>query len=294
MAGEDNTRPDGPAPHDDDELLAALFERSQAAPDEPDPELLQLRPRINWLRPFLMIAVIAFSALILQKFRPELEYFFSPAEPIALGDATDFPTRAQTEPGWTPDLQHNRFVSLAGIPSRRTISCSPPTRYFKLVGSHLYVEEPLSDVENALECEKSKKDPLGEDIDFFAGQGRLLSMDRVGVRYDGLKDFYEAKFGELFCDRLTPAKEQKRLEDLRQILRGHLTEKFKRPPTDAELEEALKKERVCHNAWVVLADRPPATYWPYVALAAFLALISLWNVAMLIRWSIRTAQALKS
>lgn len=281
---------------DDDDMawLAEQLDRSKRPADEPDPELLQLRPRINWIRPFLMLAVIGFSVVIVQKFWVETSYFFSSSTPIELGDATDFPGRALSEPGWAPDLQHNRLVSLSGIPSRRTITCNPPTRYFKLIGSHLYVEQPMTDAEGVLECEKQKSNPDGTDIDFFNGAGRIVSMDRIGPRYDSLKGFYETNFGELFCDTLTEPKKQKRLEDLRQILRGQFHDTQKRYPTDAELEQLLQSERVCHDAWILQVDRDPASHWTYLALTTFLGLVSLWNLAMLLRWIVRTIQLLRS
>jgi len=264
-------------------------------PDAVDPQLARMRPRINWVRPFLMIAVMVFAGFVMSRFQTELEYYLSSDTPIELGDVTDFASHAATDPTWVPTIPHNRYVSISGIPSRRSVACNPPLRFFKLIGGHVYVEAPMDQEMTTLECEmeKKNKDPSKVDVQFYSGQGRAISLDRTDQRYTALKNFYEAEFGDLFCSSLTEAKKQKRLDDLRQVLREQYKEKHKAYPTDTILQELLDREPVCQNAYLIQDGRAPAGNWTYLAIFIGLALVMLWNVYVLIRWSISTWRALR-
>lgn len=264
-------------------------------PDAVDPELARLRPRINWFRPVLMIAVMVFAGFVMSRFKSELEYYLSPDTPIELGDVTDFPARAVTDPNWAPEIPHNRFVSISGIPSRRSSSCNPPLNYFKLVGGHVYVEAPMDAEMTAIECELAKqdKDPSKVDVQFYSGEGRALSLDRAGDRYNAFKVFYETQFGDLFCSSLTEAKKQQRIDELRQILREQYREKHKVYPAEDVLQQLVDHEPICQNAYLIQDGRKPADNWTYLAIFIGLVLVMMWNVYVLIRWSVGTWRAIR-
>lgn len=253
-----------------------------------DPELEALPAQINWFRPVLMIVVILFAGWVITKFQTELEYFFSPTEPLELGAATDFADDpAQTKLSAIP---HNRYVSISGIPTRGSLSCDPAVRYFKLVGEHIYVEEPAAEELSAIACRAKSKEanPKVNTAPMFSGAGRAVDFEQLGNRYNGFLTFYERSYEDRFCAIMTPAKQEARLKFLRQLLREqHKTEQGNYP-TDGELKRLLAKERLCVRAVLIQAGEDPHSYWPYLAVCAVLVLIMVWNVFLLVQWTRRT------
>ena len=119
----------------DEQQPEELTESSESGEEEIDPELLELaepKRRKSILRPILFAAVIWFGISIIGDWQTELEYFVSSSEPVNVGAVQGFPDERADDPNWTPDIPHNRYVSVEGIPSRRAES--DRYRFFKLIG----------------------------------------------------------------------------------------------------------------------------------------------------------------
>ncbi len=256
-----------------------------------DPQLASLSPPINWFRPVLMVAVIAFAVYLGTQFTTEIRYFFSDDAPVDIGDVTEFPER--TSEGDRPVIPENRLVKVAGIPTRMSISCSPSMRYFKLVGAHVYVELPMDEDMSAIACkaEREKSSPEISKMQFYEGTGRAVSLGGTGKRYGNLKAFYERNYGELFCSSMTESRKEARLTMLRQMLRETNKTKEGKYPSDEEVERLLAGETLCHDAWLIQATTTPGVYWPYLLIYVVLALIILWNLFTLARWVRRNLMA---
>lgn len=285
-------------PTDDDEPMDDWLAGPGDHHGDVDPELAELTPSIHYHRPIIMIAVMAFAIYLLQRYTEEFQYLVSPPEAHQIGEATDFPTRATDNPGWKPEIPHNRLVEVAGIPSRTSLSCKsrPPTRYFKLVGAHIYIEQPLPDLD-PFECEQQTERRTQyeiEDTAFFEGQGRAISMQDAGERYQAFRAFYEKTYGELFCASLDDTKLEQRRSFLRQVLRNKHKAETGKDPTDAELEAALSKETICHEAWLVQIDNVPRQPASWLLPAVVLILIILWDIVALVLWVRRTLQVLRA
>lgn len=274
---------------------------------ELDPELVALaesRAQGSVLRPILMVAAIAFGATILSDWKEEVAYFFHDRTPVALGNATeDFPSRVSAEPGWQPPLVHNSFVALQGIPSRR--SQSEKTRYFKLVGAEIYVEEPREDagdttLERELKRDNSRQDPARADRTVFSGQGRLIAFAHLPPRYQGIRDYYKSRYNTRFCEEYTPrelqALERRREDTVRANWKNaweaaspeqRLEQKISPEPTDQELAEVLGTEPLCAQAWLLQAGTTPNRHWWHLAVSALIALSMLVNTALIARWLAR-------
>ncbi|MBH24114.1 MAG: hypothetical protein CMH57_06615 [Myxococcales bacterium] len=253
-----------------------------------DPELEALPTQINWFRPVLMIVVIFFAGWVVTKFQTELEYFFSSTEPIPLGAATDFADDPDQKK--LTEIPHNRYVSIDGIPTRGSLSCDPAVRYFKLIGEHIYVEEPVEEELSAIACRARSKEanPKVNTAPIFSGAGRAVHFEQLGNRYNGFLTFYERSYEDRFCATMTPAKKEARLKFLRQLLREQIKAEKGNYPPDAEVERLLAGERLCVRAVLIQAGEAPHSFWPYLAVCIVLGLIILWNVYLLVTWTRRT------
>lgn len=274
----------------------------EGEPDDYDPELIELGEaagRDSVLRPILMLGVLVMGALIISDWREELAYYFSPSEPVALGDVTDFPVKASEDPNWSPDIPHNRYVEARGLPSKRTLS--KHYKYFKLIGGEIYVEARRDDADLS-ELERIEQGTPKADADrsYFAGAGRALSFSAMPKRYATLRQYYSRNYGVAFCvdlDEQARAQiERKRRETIQQMWRKrweeatpaereakHLTQ----APTVDEVEQLMSQQPVCVDAWLIQAGRAPSDHWWYLALASLFGLFMLIDLVFLIRWTVR-------
>ena len=282
-------------PGNEDDLLDHWADELE---EEPGEDLSDLTPNIHYHRPLIMMGVMTFAIYLLTGYSEEISYLVGTEQATDIGAVTDFATRSAKDPNWKPEIPHNRYVSVSGIPSRTSLSCksSPPTRYFKLVGGHVYIEQPLEDLD-LLECEtKTQKRTQYriEDTSYFEGKGRAISMEQAGDRYQAFRAFYEKSYGELFCASMTDAKREQHLGLMRQVLRRTHKDKTGKDITEAELETALAKETICHDAWLIQIGKAPRSFafwlWPPIALL----LIILWDIIALFLWTRRTLQVLRS
>jgi hypothetical protein len=279
-----------------------LSEEQTYEEQELDPELMELAQgssRDSVLRPILMLMVLVLGGFIINDWREELAYYFSPSEPVELGHITDFPERVSEDPTWRPDIPHNRYVSLTGIPIRRTLSNN--YKYFKLIGGELYIEAPRDDAELS-ELERIERgDPQGDtDRSYFEGEGRALSFGAMPKRYATLRQYYSTNYNVTFCVDLD-ASSKRQLEAQRRDIATKMwattyeeasaeereARGMKSAPSQAELDELLEENPVCVDAWLLQSDKKPADHLWYVLLSAVFGLFMLVDLYFLGRWVLR-------
>jgi len=261
-----------------------------------DEELLDLADESSpsVLRPFLMIGVIATALWIVSDWTEDVAYFFSPSEPVALGDITEFASKTSDDPNWKPTLPHNRLVSLSGIPTQR--SQSARYLYSRMVGGWIFVEEETERPDNI--TDEMNDAPKGDiDRTFFQGQGRLVAFSEMPERYNGLRDYYRKRYGIEFCETLRPEDIQaidKRRRDVITVQwkaeydaaspAERSEKKLSEGPTDAQVREILDNNPVCVDAYLVQANVVPRDHIWYVVATALFGAFMLFNLFGLIRW----------
>ncbi len=269
--------------------------------DEIDPELVELaeeKARGSILKPLIYMSVIALGIWIVGDWTTELQYFFSSSKPVDVGDVTDFADKRQNNPDWSPDFSHNRYVSLEGIPSRR--AKSQKYRYFKLVGAHIYVEEPVEEgeSEDPLRSGSTDRPDLSKvDRTYFDGAGRLIEFARMPDRYRGVRKYFRKQYGTRFCEQLD---EEDRAR-LRRQRREEIVENWRKEyenatpeerqeegltaePTDQQIENVLDSSELCADAYLLRSGVAPGDHWWYVALASLFGIFMLVNLYWLVRW----------
>ena len=265
--------------------------------DEVDEELVALAntepPSV--LRLILIIGVLFAAPWILTDWVPEIEYFFSESQPLDLGDSLDFAT-TDAASGAAPEIPHNRYVKIQGIPVRRSISAR--YRYSILAGGWIFVETQREDWDDdPFEKELNGGEKADIDRTLFQGAGRAIAFNQMPDRYRGLKEYYRSRYGVNFCEDLTE-KQRVEINQTRhdsiisqwQIeyeeatpekrAKDGLTEK----PSEAEVAQILENNPVCVNAVLIQGDVKPRDHWKYIGFALiFLGFMAV-NLYMLFRW----------
>ncbi len=105
----------------EDELWDETFGPASEAEDELDPELLALGEEkekgIKWHRPAIMTIVCLLIVVMMVWFHQDLLYFFTPSEPVDLGEAHDI----TFDESW-----ENRYVRFQGFPLAPSVTSDDP------------------------------------------------------------------------------------------------------------------------------------------------------------------------
>ena len=242
---------------DEDQSQQSAEDAAGQSEDEVDSDLLELaesRKRGSILRPILFVVVIWFGISIILDWRPELEYFFSSSDPYDVGAVTEFPDKRAENEDWEPQIPHNRYVSIQGIPSRR--SRSERHRFFKLIGGDVFVEvETNEESDPYADFTEEDPDPTRADRAYFEGEGRALRLSKVTHRYDGVRKFYLEKYNTRLCGG---------------------SKSFRKLAGEIVPE--------CTEGYLIQADRGPKSFWHYLVFASLIGIFVLVNVYWLIRW----------
>lgn len=278
-------------------------------PDEFDEELAELvrtRERGSVLRPILMILVVLLVSWVIYDWRSELSYFFTPPEPVDVGEVADFASKAAEEPDWQPPIAHNTYVSIEGMPTRRTSGGG--YQFFRLQGAEIYVQQQdpdaVDDDDDLVDDGSSlpARDmapglPIDEHRQWYRGEGRLISFRADPERVAGLKEFYGDQYNIRFCEDYS----ERQIEDLEnqriEMIRQNWAERYREAseeerrakeltpePTDAEERQLLDSRPVCVDGYFLQDDRRPIDHWWYVLFSVLLALFAAFNVLKLYRW----------
>ncbi len=308
----DDTQPADDAPPEDaapasnrpsveDIFLRRSDDEGDAAFDAELEALTKTRNRGSVLRPILMIIIVLLVTSVITDWSDEVRYFFQPDDPVELGDASEFPIKQADDPDWSPQLEHNTFVSIEGMPTR--ISSGSRYEVFRLVGADIYVQR---DVDAGDELEEGRTlprrnmgpgVPVDEHREFYRGQGRLLAFDEAQNRVDGLKEFfgqtYNTQFCEDFSERRIADMEARRVEIFRQNWHERYQEaspeerdekELTPEPSDEQVQRAIDRNPVCTTAYLLHDDQTPEDHWWYVLLSALLSLFVIFNIVKLVRW----------
>ncbi len=266
---------------------------------EVDPELMALaeeRASSSALRPILFLAVIGLSIWIVSDFWGEIEYFFSPAEPVEVGEVTELASEPGEDPDWSEHFPHNRYVSLRGIPKRR--SQSEKYRYFKLVGAPIYVEAPLEEGEDRSTPVAPRRGAMNPtDREYFEGAGRLIAFEKMPERYNGVKRYYRQKYGTRFCETLDEGDRERIRNEKRTAIVDNWRERYEEAsdqkrkrdgltpePSDQKVDEILEANPICVEAYLLRSTVEPSDNWTYLLVAGLFGLFMLLNVYWLVRW----------
>jgi hypothetical protein len=282
--------------------------------DEVDEELVALaneQRSQSILQPVLFMAVIALGVWVISDWWPDIEYFFSARQPVEVGSVTEFASKRAKDPDWEPDLPNNRYVSLSGVPTRR--SASEKYRYFKLIGSSIFVEQPhtnapegsggsgkVGDLDSPRRSLRNLRSGLGPDRTYFEGKGRLMKFSEMPQRYQGVRTYYRKNYGTRFCGLMT----DQEIERLRDVRRNAIVETWqdryneaspeerqeknlKKRPSEEEIREILQRDPVCIDAYLLRSTVSPTDNWWYLLIAGFFGLFMLVNAYWLVRWFMR-------
>ncbi len=267
--------------------------------DEDLVSLADAPSRDSILRPILMILVLVLGGYIISDWQEELAFFFSPSEPINIGTVQDYPSQAEQDASWSPDIPHNRVIQVSGIPSKRSIANR--YKYFKLVGGEVYIEERRDDYgDSAIKRELADKPTVSVDRTYFIGEvGRAVSFASMPGRYAGLRRYYEVNYGTKFCVDMEPSERErlklKQRETIRTALRQsyELTSEEERvknaltpEPTEEQITAFASSRPVCVDSWLIQIGVMPSDYWWYVALTTLFAIFMLIDAVFLVRWVI--------
>lgn len=230
----------------------------QQVEEDIDPELLQLASsgrRGSVLRLLLFAVVIWFGISLIDDWRPQLEYFFSDSQPIELGSVTEFASHSEQDPNYRPDIPNNRYVSLKGVPTRR--SQSKKYQFFKLVGGQVYVETLREDAHLSDLQRQQKAEAADADRTYFSGAGRAIRLSEQPARYEGLRSYYFENYQTYFCGMQLNERQQ-RLVDA--------------------------TDEVCVEAFLIEDGVAPRDNWWYVLITSIVGLFVLLNVWWAVRW----------
>lgn len=285
--------------------LEEIFLAGSTKEEDPefDQELLELtreRNRGSVLRPILMLVVILFIGSVIHDWSDELEYFFSSSEPLEMGDVAEFPVKS-LDPEWTPPVEHNRYVSVEGLPTR--ISRGGEYEFFRLIGGEFYVQRKLTEAEReeAQRALPSRSEMMGmtpgADRNRYVGKGRLVAFGEAPQRFEGLKRHYRERYGTRFCEDYTERQQEElrrqRIEQARinweaRYENASEEERERRAltatPTEAELEDLLERNPVCVHAYMIYDEQRPRDLWWHVLFSALLGVLMLFNAVKLVRW----------
>lgn len=266
--------------------------------DSVDPELMALAESRNdsILKPILMIAVIALGFWIIDDWREELAYFFSPSEPVAIGSVTDFASEKLKNPDFEPDIPHNRYVELGGIPTQR--SQSERFLFFKLVGGEVYVEAERADADmDPLQREMEGESKADIDRTYFEGRGRAMHFSRMPSRYNGVRRYYQSRYGTVFCEQLDAAGRKELLQRKRDAIRMQWIEEYEAmspderqnsvmtaEPTDKDVARIMSLDPVCVDAFLIREGVEPSDHIWYLLLTGFFVGFMIFNLVLLVRW----------
>ena len=278
-------------PYKDDDALDPI-DLSWNQHDEVDEDLVGMAADASGgsvLRPLLMIIVLVMGGWVIAERRADLEYFFSSGEPVEIGDVMQFAEQVAQDPGFVPPIPHNAYVSIRGIPSKR--STNDRFRYMKLVGAQVYVEAPREDADKSeLEKVAQGKKKADRDRSYFTGEGRALKLSEVPHRYRNLRLYYGRHYNTSFCVDLTPEQIQGRKQKLKQAVlkaqaQGTLDALKDLPPEQHQAQiDKMLREPVCAEAYVIQAQSGPRSHWWYVLLCVIIASFMVIDTWFLVKW----------
>ncbi len=231
--------------------------------DHIDEELLKLARRPSWLELCLYAVVIVFCLYISRTLLPDAMYYLeADREPVELGAVENISPLLQENPQYLVELGSNVFVSLEGIPSRR--SETKDHQYAQLIGAPIFVQQDheLADVDPLLREATPAYGPHDERHTryYIDGPGRLRHFDDLTGRHRGIVGFYTTGYGIWFCGEELTHDQQQFQRTLAEEARGTLYEELGRDATQAEIDAAVAADFSCEEGFLFEAGQAPDDY----------------------------------
>ena len=264
-----------------------FFGSSNLEPGEPvpdnyvDPALLTLGKGNSFGQLLLLLLVCLFSALMLSQYIDDVKYTLSDSTAIALG-MTDALQNSEFFDEGHLLVESNRYVTVEGAESQ--VSFANETRFFKLLGAQVYVEERV-EREGTRLVNALTDAPRGEESfqAYYEGGGRLIAFRDLSSRYKSLIEFYSTNYGIYFCGYDISPELERYLHNREGRVRLHLSDELGRTPTEAEFQEAMGGATSCQEAYLVLSDVTPKNQRFMLGIFGLLAVIVMGTAFRLFR-----------
>jgi hypothetical protein len=259
-----------------------------------DPELASLDDGSALSQGLLLVMVAAFAIFLGAQYTQELRYYFSPPQPLDLNEGADEPIWIGPEyldAAGDLELPSNRYVRVAGIPERRSVSGD--REFVSLVGSQLYVERARPD--DGPRILRGQPRTIDRDLEsarlLFEGEGRVVAFTDLPKRYRRFVEFYSDAYRLHFCG-FEPSEALAAYQfRARREAEVDLRESLGREPTEEEVRDRIGPAAGCQQAYLVIEGEVPRAFWIYPVLYAGFAIILLGALYFFVRRLLAQRQA---
>ena len=180
-------------------------------------------PKWSASKAMLMLCVLIIIPWVISGNRSNIAYFFSSSEALDLGDSSDYIRNSKNTQAKEQNFEDNRLVKISGFPVRQIAiktkdgGLTHKTKLiYQLMGSGIYVEEPLENSKYA-QFLSSTKTQFSQDAGVVAVQveGRLRRFDTADAnQYASVRDYYTNNYDVTFCNTLSENEKAKRRAQL--------------------------------------------------------------------------------
>lgn len=180
-------------------------------------------PKWSASRVLLMTGVIVGVPWLVYGNLSDISYFFSSSSAVDLGDASDYIRSTGGKPGKAQDFEDNKLVRMKGFPVHQIAiktkdgGLTHKTKLiYQLMGSSVYVEEPLENSKYA-QFVSSTKTQFSMDAGVVAVdvEGRLRRFDTADAKqYAPVRSYYTDNYGVTFCNSLSQSEKTRRQSQL--------------------------------------------------------------------------------
>ncbi len=164
----------------------------------------------------LLVGVAGYVPYYVYQNRDDISYFFSSSEAISLGNSQDYRLASKGETQSKEEkFEDNRYSEVSGIPIHHIgiqkkdsiISGTAQMLVYEMMGSSIYVQEPMENSRFASFMQQtSPQFGSGTGIEPLKVSGRLRRFDETEQKkYQQVRDYYNKKYGTVFCDDMSPA-----------------------------------------------------------------------------------------
>jgi len=266
------------------EFFASLDGGAPVPDDYVDPDLERLGGDPGHAQVIMLGMLAAFAIFLATQYLGELRYYFSPTEPIDLGEIDEISLRDDLFEEGMLTLPSNRYVSLVGITERR--SHARKRIFYKLVGAHIYVQsDEVDERPRILRHESLTVSPTEESYRaIHETPGRLIAFEDLPGRYQGVVRHYGDNYRTHFCGYEPSAEVRAYMLATRGRVEMTLLDELGRPPTPEELDDRLGPTNRCQHGYLVISGMAPRDYAYVLYIYAALGLVLIGCLVFMVRW----------
>lgn len=262
------------------EAEAQFFGRFEG--EEVDPELVALAHGPNALMPFILLLLSVFAGFLMHQYRYEAAYYFAKPTPTELGDVMTWRSDDPRFERGQLVLPENRYVALEGVTQRRALIAQQG--FAKLVGVPVFAEVEAALLHETSETARTVGQllELGGDRHLVEVPGRLISFDRLPIRYNGIASYLSRVFEVEICGVQADPDLIRALRAERERGILQLNESLGRAASEDEIVRTLGPE--CQDAWLFQEGVAPSDHRGYLIGFSVLALVLLLSLVFLGVW----------